>query len=361
MKIFISGGSNSVMKKGYTYFLKKYLAQSGLLSNIEIKNISVGTNTSLMSLMRLLQTETIINSGDCIIWEYGVNDINNHIKDREIEYISKILIMIIAFCNKNNLNLIPLIIYPEKHYKNSNCFLIKEYHYIFNSHGISVIDIKNRFRQDFFVDLLPEIDWEVNHHIRGGHLVTSIVGKFIADEIIKIYNSGNCKIIPPFVEPEKTIDIKNIKFINAQQLYNLSSVKTKLEEFSNSLLGTIKYLDTEEMSFILEGTLIGIQTLSTPNSSLFNIKIGDQDFTLPSKHRGTKSKFILAALALEIACMQQLKTETKQIICIEKVDNSQKPSEVFKVPLFDSESNGTELFITGLLISGNIYPADQNL
>jgi hypothetical protein len=112
VEVFISGGSNSVMKKGYTYFLKKHLAQSGILSHIEVKNISVGTNSSLMSLMRLLQTETTINSGDCIIWEYGVNDSNTSVEDKAIEYISRILKLIIVFCAINNLYLIPLIIYP---------------------------------------------------------------------------------------------------------------------------------------------------------------------------------------------------------------------------------------------------------
>ncbi|CAD5936449.1 hypothetical protein [Planktothrix agardhii] len=359
MKIFISGGSNSILKNGYTHFLKRHLGQSGLLPNVEIRNISVGANCSLMSLMRLFQIEKEMNSGDCIIWEYALNDLMHIHKKYTTQYFSKILSQIIIFCANKNLNFIPLILYLQNQYKNNPPLFI-EYHSVLNNHAISIIDIKEKIRKEFFVDFLPELDWEIAFHIRTNHISTSLVSKFVADEIVKIYNHGKCKIIPPFIEEEKINDIKNLKFIDAEQLDNLSSGDKKVENFSNSLLGNITYLRINQISFLLEGELIGIQFLSKIQSSLFQIDFLNETYILPSKHINVNKARpnILSALSLEIACGKALIFNNKTNISFSNVGNldQDKKDKAIKIHPFNSISGGNELLITGLLIQGDIYP-----
>lgn len=72
MRVVISGGSNSVRKKGWTAELARRLP-----AGTALVNLSVGASTSTMGAWRLL-TAGRLGPGDVLIWEYAVND-RNHI------------------------------------------------------------------------------------------------------------------------------------------------------------------------------------------------------------------------------------------------------------------------------------------
>jgi hypothetical protein len=67
-RIFIFGGSNSLISDGWTATLAERGAES-----FDIRNRSIGAATTLMGLFRLSQASDL-QPGDVAIWEYGVND-----------------------------------------------------------------------------------------------------------------------------------------------------------------------------------------------------------------------------------------------------------------------------------------------
>jgi hypothetical protein len=67
-RIFVFGGSNSVMKNGWMTHFK-----AAAEAEYEIINRSLGGATTLMGLYRLFETPEL-GPGDIAIWEYGVND-----------------------------------------------------------------------------------------------------------------------------------------------------------------------------------------------------------------------------------------------------------------------------------------------
>jgi hypothetical protein len=72
MRVVISGGSNSVRKKGWTADLTRRLP-----SGTVVVNLSVGASTSTMGAWRVLSARAL-GPGDVLVWEYAVND-RNHI------------------------------------------------------------------------------------------------------------------------------------------------------------------------------------------------------------------------------------------------------------------------------------------
>ncbi len=72
MRVVISGGSNSVRKKGWTADLTRRLP-----TETPVVNLSVGASTSTMGAWRVMSAD-VLGPGDVLIWEYAVND-RNHI------------------------------------------------------------------------------------------------------------------------------------------------------------------------------------------------------------------------------------------------------------------------------------------
>ena len=69
MAVYISGGSNSILKGGYADRLLKDP------SNADFKTVAIGGTSSITGLYRLLFTEKL-NPGDTVLWEYALNDLN---------------------------------------------------------------------------------------------------------------------------------------------------------------------------------------------------------------------------------------------------------------------------------------------
>jgi hypothetical protein len=74
----ISGGSNSVRKRGWTADLTRRLPVG-----TAVVNLSVGASTSTMGAWRVL-TAGGLRPGDVLIWEYAVNDRNHIAKSKTI-------------------------------------------------------------------------------------------------------------------------------------------------------------------------------------------------------------------------------------------------------------------------------------
>lgn len=72
MRVVISGGSNSVRKRGWTADLVRRLP-----AETAVVNLSVGASTSTMGAWRVM-TVGGLGPGDVLVWEYAVND-RNHI------------------------------------------------------------------------------------------------------------------------------------------------------------------------------------------------------------------------------------------------------------------------------------------
>ncbi|MEP5375911.1 MAG: hypothetical protein ABJQ14_08995, partial [Hyphomicrobiales bacterium] len=64
--IYISGGSNSIRKGGWSYSFADLLEDPD-----EIKNISIGGTGSITSAWRVLFTQDI-KPDDIVIWEYAL-------------------------------------------------------------------------------------------------------------------------------------------------------------------------------------------------------------------------------------------------------------------------------------------------
>lgn len=103
-KIIVIGGSNSVIKDGWT---NELLSIAG--EKYDVVNRAIGASETCMGIFRL-KTFKDINPGDIVIWEYAVNDNARAISAIKTRALVRNVKWFTQICSDNRLYLVPLII-----------------------------------------------------------------------------------------------------------------------------------------------------------------------------------------------------------------------------------------------------------
>lgn len=170
MTIFICGGSNSILKGGWTRRL------NALLPNHEIRNISIGATCSVTGLYRCLFTVKL-SAGDTVIWEYALNDCNHvDIHGLSDEYLLKCLELMLAECAQRRVKFVALI------FKSLNQELWSgepNYHRkvkaLFSAWGVEYVDVSAEYRRFLDVVSIPPAYYEEPNHYNTSSGIISYI------------------------------------------------------------------------------------------------------------------------------------------------------------------------------------------
>lgn len=168
MTVYISGGSNSIMKGGWTeYFVPP--------DGCTVKNISVGASPSIMGYYRLV-SDTKLKAGDTFIWEYALND-SNHLNDKTRHYNENLILSfverIIRHCADHDVHFIAIVLTPK------GCEKVPEMDTyrrqllsLFDVYEVSYAEISTEMRAKLQVKTLPDTCFSnPNHFLSHGEVV----------------------------------------------------------------------------------------------------------------------------------------------------------------------------------------------
>lgn len=107
MAFYVFGGSNSIFSDGWVSSFSQQMGQPVL-------NRAVGATTTLTGLFRFLMTadETQPRAGDCVLWEYALNEVIHVARGYRREMVLKNVEHLLALCRARGCRFVPLIMTP---------------------------------------------------------------------------------------------------------------------------------------------------------------------------------------------------------------------------------------------------------
>jgi hypothetical protein len=188
MRVAIIGGSNSVISNGYSSAFARHLTRiSG--EDVDIKNISVGGTTSLISIGRL---QEIPFEPDVIVLEYSLND-TGHLNHRAEGAAWKHFFLDIFFCAAAtrfpNAVVVPLILSAEPFYRPEIPNQVYEIELEwYRRHGISFVDMRAWFAETFGWPIPPFLYSDEAHFHRG--CAVAMIGTLLAERVNAMRRHG---------------------------------------------------------------------------------------------------------------------------------------------------------------------------
>lgn len=188
MKLLIIGGSNSLVSDGYVKYLHESLRE---LTDVSVKQISVGGTTSLSAIGRLNETADG-SSVDFILYEYSINDAG-HFSWRENGADSYLLCLQLLIQTAARLYpsavLVPLLFASEH---NFSATAANPFHDMqlaaFSSLSLPFIDVR-QYLSCTFLGKKPAWLYKDAAHYSAPH-ATSLIGAFIAKRLLDLEGEG---------------------------------------------------------------------------------------------------------------------------------------------------------------------------
>ncbi|GAB5374928.1 MAG: hypothetical protein AcusKO_13900 [Acuticoccus sp.] len=179
MEFYITGGSNSVLKEGWTRFFvekPKYNAA---------KSVAVGASGSAMGAFRTIFT-TDLQRGDSVIWEYALNDALLVQKRHPIEFCLRYTEYTIRHCLERGANFYPLVFRNQSQEQDdTSAEYFRRLISLFDHYALRYVDVSRECRRKFSEEVLPDSYFlDRNHYATASGIV-----KFIADlagELIEV-------------------------------------------------------------------------------------------------------------------------------------------------------------------------------
>lgn len=174
MTIFVIGGSNSILRGGWTRRLPE------LAEGEPVANLSIGATASITGLYRLMFTADPA-PGDTIIWEYALNDII-HVDSFHLgaDYLLRYVEILLDHCIAREIRFVALLFVPqvaeragaEPEYK-------ARLRHLFDRRGVAYADIPAEFRTLTGTPCLEAEHFETPNHYHTG----SPIIDFIEDRV----------------------------------------------------------------------------------------------------------------------------------------------------------------------------------
>jgi hypothetical protein len=282
MTYFIIGGSNSIFKDGWV---------SGFAGQVSepCVNRSVGSTTTLAGLYRFLLPEGP-QPGDCVIWEYALNEINHISRGYDTDIVLKNVEHLIRLCRQRGCRLAPVIFTPRREeMAETRDPYYQRLHELFAHYGVAVFDVSDAYRKAFRVDHLPAECFIDNAH----YAKTPAMLGFIADGAVAL---ARVATVPGPAEPLYTAG-RALALIDGFQG----------DTFSNALMTIPMAKVPASIDLVSGGQIIAVYALCfTGFESGIRMELHDTGGNLKkmrfsTTHQDTSRKPLLKAISLEQA------------------------------------------------------------
>ncbi|WP_036477070.1 SGNH/GDSL hydrolase family protein [Myxosarcina sp. GI1] len=296
LNIAIAGGSNSLIRNGYTKYLNDSIGQiTGRQTRLNY--YAVGGVTNVHALVQNYRYSIEVNS-DLIFYEYCINTRHAiEIKKYSLELAGKALEGFIR--RVKNLNpqcIIIILIFGvnlDDYYEN-DCDVSNLYELIGKHYDIPIVNLTSLLIKERGIDFTKSLYNNKDH----AHYTRPYGVKVVADRIVKyLKNLGITEVLTSKDYRQKT-ELENLSNIpklyqdNFEQLAFLDCFqdncftgnKPKVSVYQNSVFKEQNYtIDREtSLNFFLKGRLAGIYIKSDLNDGFFRINFNSQQLVTSS-------------------------------------------------------------------------------
>lgn len=278
--IYISGGSNSIRKGGWTYSFAELYKGSD-----EINNISIGGTGSITSAWRVLFTQDL-KPGDIVIWEYALND---SVLIKASGYSDELCLRfcehVIRHVRKSGARMIPLILtnlHTENRGRSTRYY--RRLKHIFSRYELEFVDIAEESRAKLGVEKISADYYEdPQHYVPGGPIT-----QFLAQRTNELIESG-CGT------PK---NIRRSQYIPDNSVLNFHADIQGVEQetFENALMtlsiNPLTDVPFEMTPFDHAGQLSHLIVLHGPNAGAVRLTLGDRTVAVsltPDERRLSKA------------------------------------------------------------------------
>ena len=281
LKVAIVGGSNSVMRYGYSHYFQKYI-NSRTGADVELASFSLGGVTSLYGLIQNCRHE-IAKNHDLILFEYCVNDrsacyqkkISQEIAGMALEGFIRQSKTMNPMCN------IAILIFGTNRpkYYNFCCNVSAVYESVARRYNIPVINLTEILLAGKGINFIKGLYGkdDPNHYSRPEGV--EVVGKTIAEQILQSKLLENKKAESERYYRVYAENLQDLKFVSNFDSY-VENHNAKKTIFKNSLFHeTIYTFDANSpLKFELKGQLLSLLIKSDWYSGLLKIEFEDIEF-----------------------------------------------------------------------------------
>lgn len=306
MTIFIYGGSNSLLKTGWTATLARKMTDEPMV------NLSIGGTTSITAIYRMLShTETEHRPDDVVVWEYALNEVNHINKGFEPEVALKNAERFIRECTRRGLKFVATIFTPlEQEAAPERLPFFDQLNALMQHYGIATFDVSSAWRSKHSVRRVPKKLYRNNAHYANDPEILDFIADGVSDAIRQAsvpleaspLRCGRAKLHVELVENGEPFENSKVKCMVAPLPY----------AFSPSQVGKI----------------IGIACLIHPESkSALQIVLSNNDYSgrwinLSTAGTPTVEKVILKVFALEAATGDGWQTRLGDQVEVQSLEQS---------------------------------------
>ncbi|MFS4438985.1 SGNH/GDSL hydrolase family protein [Paracoccaceae bacterium GXU_MW_L88] len=258
MAIVVLGGSNSLYQNGWVSHLSEKTDQ-------EVRNLSVGASSSLAALYRFLG-DNGPTSGDLVVWEYAINDLNHHlISDYSYDLLMHNVEHLIRLCRERGCPLVPVIMTArEQEVSKSRDPYYERLASLFDAYGLSSFDVSQAYRKSIWPwrrrGMGRDAYSDAAHYKRDPKIM-----KFVVQGFLKAMETAT---VPAKIEP----------------LYTGDATVRLLSEFPSGERFTNRVIDVPadplplKVASPVDGALIGVYYICYPaNESGVVVSSGNAD------------------------------------------------------------------------------------
>ncbi|MDX2485216.1 MAG: SGNH/GDSL hydrolase family protein [Pseudodonghicola sp.] len=306
MTLYISGGSNSLLKGSWVHKL-----QERLPAEREITNISIGAAPSQMGAFRCLHTIDL-KPGDTVIWEYGVNDAN-HIDSRGYTNAEqkKALEWTIRHCRDRGAKFAAMIFQPEKRERRQRVTAYRQMlHRVCTRYGVGFFDVPLAY-----LDKNPEEKRIPARYFReNAHYKTNT-------DLMQLIVDGALDLIENAKVPMGSF--RN----EAGALKAYSHFEGgEAEAFENRVVKATTWRPGETgLTRTLEGAgrIVGLVITSTPKGGVFDLSVGDRTIRLcASFHEKEFNKTLVKFISIPMLLGEEIAFQAGTPLTISWADTS---------------------------------------
>lgn len=291
LKISVVGGSNSVMREGYTKYLNNYLYQL-TCRKTSIKYYSLGGVPNIFGTIQAARYNIALNS-DIIFFEYCINDRHAiELGAYSLELAGRSLEGFIRKCKISNpFCLIILLIFDvnQEKYDQQSCVLSELYESIGKHYCVTVVNLVNLLSEQQGKDFIKSLynDKDDTHYTRPYGV--QIVAQTIVEQLDKIGVINSLKSNKNYlrntgIKPIYQDNFENLAFFENFDQGNFFEHQPKISIYQNTVYQEKNFslLPGNTLRFYLKGKLFAIYIKSDLNDGLIEIGFGQQHLVTSS-------------------------------------------------------------------------------
>lgn len=291
LKVSIVGGSNSVIRKGYSKYLNSYLSEA-LGQDTALKYYSLGGVPNIYAVMQQERNDIAAQS-DVIFFEYCVNDRHAiEVDQYSLELAGKSLEGFIKKVKKSNPNcLIILLIFGINlaSYYNNHCYLSELYESVAKQYNLPAINITKLLSKDGGLDFVKSLYNEKDH----AHYTRPEGVQIVSQAIIKELNSQG--VIQKLKAKQKSSfmldtapiyadNFENLKYFDRFEEGDFFSIPPKISVYQNTVFREKNFTiyQGNSLNFLLKGRFLAIYIKSDLSDGLIKIEFNNQKIVTSS-------------------------------------------------------------------------------